>query len=124
MTTFRHLVVIMGFLSFLLGGCGKQSASQSTVSPDAPVLKVAVSADGRLTVDGTASTIQALQESLRHLSEQHGVVWYYREASQQKAPPIAMEAMKVIADAGLPIRLSSRPDYSDSVGGQWVPPKK
>jgi hypothetical protein len=32
--------------------------------------------------------------------------------------------MKVIADAALPIRLSSRPDYSDAVGGQSVAPDK
>jgi hypothetical protein len=106
----------MGLLSFLLGGCSKQSAPPSAPSPDAPVLKVAVFADGRLTVDGTASTIEALRQSLRSLSEKHGVVWYYREAGQQEPPPIAMDVMKAVVDAGLPIRLSSRPDYSDSVG--------
>jgi hypothetical protein len=82
--TLRHLITIMGLLSFLLGGCSKQSAPPSAPSPDAPVLKVAVFADGRLTVDGTAATIQSLQASLRTLSEKHGVVWYYREAGQQE----------------------------------------
>lgn len=122
MATIRYLFTIMSLFSFLLGGCSKKSASQSPVAP--PVLKVAVFGNGRLTVDGATSTIQSLRESLRSLSEQHGVVWYYREASQQDAPSIAMEAMKEIADAGLPIRLSSLPDYSDSVGGQWAPVTK
>jgi len=114
--TLRHLITIMGLLSFLLGGCGKQSAPPSTPSPDAPVLKVAVFADGRLTVDGAAATIQSLQASLHTMSEKHGVAWYYREAGQQEPPPIAMEVMKAVVEAGLPIRLSSRPDYSDSIG--------
>lgn len=121
--TLRQFVTFMSFLSLLLGGCSKQPKPQAPVSPDAPVLKVAVFADGRLTVDGAASTVQDLGESLRRLSEQHGVVWYYREASKQAAPPIAMEAMKLVADFGIPIRLSSRPDYSDSVVGTLVPPK-
>jgi hypothetical protein len=88
----------------------------SSVSPDAPVLKVAVFADGRLAVDGAPSTIQMLREALKHLSERHGVVWYYREACQQDPPPIAMEVMQAVVEVRLPIRLSSRPDYSDSIG--------
>jgi hypothetical protein len=105
----------MGLLSLLCGGCGKQPAAQSPASPDVPVLKVTVFADGRLTVDGTASTIQAFRESLRSLSEKHGMVWYYRENGQQQPPPIASEVVQAVIDAKLPIRLSSRPDYSDSI---------
>src|SRR2546423_14457691 len=120
----RHLITIMGLLSFLLGGCSKQSAPENAPSPDAPVLKVAVFADGRLTVDGTAATIQSLQDSLRTLSEKHGVVWYYREAGQQEPPPIAMDVMKAVVEARLPIRLSSRPDYSDAIGADGRPTTK
>lgn len=119
--TLRHLITIMGLLSLLLGGCSKQSAPPTAPSPDAPVLKVAVFADGRFTVDGTAATIQSLQASLRTLSEKQGVVWYYREAGQQEPPPIAMEVMKTVADARLPIQLSSRPDYSDYIDEYGTP---
>lgn len=122
--TLRHLITVMGLLSFLFGGCSKQPTPPTAPSPDAPVLKVAVFADGRLTVDGTASTIEALRESLRSLSEKHGVVWYYREAGQQEPPPIAMEVMKAVVDARLPIRLSSRPDYSDAIGADGRPTAK
>jgi hypothetical protein len=100
----------MGLFSFLFGGCGRQSPS-----PDAPVVKVAVFADGRLTVDGKPSTIDALRESLHRLSQNKGVVWYYREAGQQEPPPIAMDVMKTVVETRIPICLSSRPDYSDSV---------
>jgi hypothetical protein len=94
----------------------KTATDQNAPSADAPVLKVAVFADGRLTVNGTASTIEGLRESLRTLSEKHGVVWYYREAGQQEPPAVATDVMQAVIDAGLPIRLSSRPDYSDSIG--------
>jgi hypothetical protein len=105
----------MGFLSFLFGRSSKQSTSQNPVRPDPPVLKVAVFADGCLIVDGNASTFPKLKESLLHLSKLHGVVWYYREAGKQEPPPIAMEVMKVIVEFRLPIRLSSRTDYSDGI---------
>jgi hypothetical protein len=112
----------MGLLSFLCGGCGKQPATQSPAGPEAPVLKIAVFADGRLTVDGTASTAQALREALRSLSQKHGVVWYYCETRQQEPSPIAKEVLLAIIDARLPIRLSSRPDYSDAIGLEEKPP--
>ncbi len=112
----RRLSTIMGLLSILLGGGSKQSAPPSAPSPDAPILKVALFADGRLTVDGAPATIQSLQASLHTLSEKHGKVCYYREGGQHEPPPIAMDVMKAVVEARLPIRLSSRPDYSDSIG--------
>src|SRR6185436_13061508 len=119
--TLRYLIAIMGLLSFLFGGCSKPSAKPSVPNPNAPVLKIAVFADGRLTVDGAAATIVSLQESLRTLSEKDGVVWYYREAGQQEPPAIAMDVMKAVVEARRPIRLSSRPDYSDAIGADGRP---
>jgi hypothetical protein len=43
-------------------------------------------------------------------------VWYYREAGQTKAPPESAEVMKAVIENRLSIRLSSRPDYSDTIG--------
>jgi uncharacterized protein YegJ (DUF2314 family) len=55
------------------------------------------------------------------VSEKHGGVCYYREAGQQEPPAIAMDVLKAIVEAGLPMRLSSRPDYSDSIGIEGKP---
>jgi len=121
MPTFRVSIEVIVLLSLLLGGCSKQATSQSPNSSDAPVLKIAVFADGRLTVDGEEATLQTLQESLRQLSTQHGVVWYYRENGHQEPPPIATEVVKAVIEEQLPIRLSSRPDYSDYVGADGRP---
>ena len=57
-----------------------------SVSPNAPTLKIAVMADGRIAVDGSPATIDSVRASLKRLAEQKGVVWYYREAGQAKAP--------------------------------------
>jgi biopolymer transport protein ExbD len=111
----------MSIFSLLFGGCSKKPAAQSPVASDAPVIKVSVFADGRITADGSPATVDSLRESFKKLAEQKGAVWYYREAGQAEPPPQAMQVMQAVVEAGLPIRLSSRPDYSDSIGPDGKP---
>lgn len=78
-----------------------------------PVGKVAVSASGTVSLDGKPTTIDVLRERLADLKKRSGVVWYYRESGKAEPPPQAMQVMKLIADARLPISMSTKPDYSD-----------
>jgi len=117
----RYLLIFMSVVSLLSDGCSKKPASQSPAATDAPILKVAVFADGRITADGQPATIDSLRESFKKLAEQKGAVWYYREAGQGEPPPQAMQVIKAVVDARLPIRLSSRPDYSDAIGFDGKP---
>ena len=114
----------MSITSLLSDGCSKKAAPQSPVASDAPIIKVAVFADGRITADGSPVTIDSLRESFKILAEKKGAVWYYREAGQGEPPPQAMQVIKTVIDARLPIRLSSRPDYSDSIGFDGKPIKQ
>jgi 4-amino-4-deoxy-L-arabinose transferase-like glycosyltransferase len=91
------------------------------VSPNATILKIAVMADGRITMDGSPTTINSLRMSLKRLADQKGAVWYYREAGQGAAPPESVEIMEAVVENHLPIRLSSRPDYSDAIGSDGRP---
>ena len=104
-------VVVIAYFQLL--GC---SHPPMPVSPNAPVLKIAVSVDGRITVDGSPATMDSVRASLKRLAEQKGVVWYYREAGQADAPPESMEVIKAVIENRLPIRLSSHPDFSDAIG--------
>jgi hypothetical protein len=108
-----RILFILITACFQLIGCNRQ---HPPVNPNPPVLKIAVMADGRIIVDGQPATIESLRESLKQLAQQKGVVWYYREAGQTPAPLPATEVIQAVIDNRLPIRLSSRPDYSDSVG--------
>jgi len=117
----RYLLIFMSIASLLSDGCGKKPASQSPVAADAPTIKVAVFADGRITADGQPVTIDALRESFKTLAEKKGVVWYYREAGQSAPPPQATQVIQAVIAARLPIRLSSRPDYSDAIGFDGKP---
>jgi hypothetical protein len=91
------------------------------VSPDTPTLKITVMANGRITVDGMPATIDSLRVSLKRLAEQKGVVCYYRESGQAEAPPEAAEVIQTVIENRLPIKLSSRPDFSDAIGPDGRP---
>jgi hypothetical protein len=80
------------------------------------MLKIAVMANGRITVNDSPATMESLRASLRQLAERKGVVWYYREAGQAPPPPQSAEVIQAVIEARLPIKLSSRPDYSDAIG--------
>lgn len=82
----------------------------------APILKIAVMADGRITLDAKPATIESVRTSLKELARLNGMVWYYREAAQSEAPAQAKEVMQAVIENRLPIRMSVRPDYSDSFG--------
>jgi hypothetical protein len=83
--------------------------------PNVPILKIALTLDGRITVDGSPATIESLRVSLRLLAPQKGVVWYYREEAQRPAPPLSKEIVMAVIENRLSIRLSSRADYSDAI---------
>jgi hypothetical protein len=85
-------------------------------SPDASVLKIALMADGAIVVDGVLSNLDSLRDSIRSIAQRKGMVWYYREAAHTEAPPQSAEIVKLIIKNRVPVRLSTRPDYSDSVG--------
>jgi hypothetical protein len=91
------------------------------VNPSTPILKIAVRADGRIIVDDSPATVDSLRVSLKRLAEKKGVVWYYREAAQAAAPPEATEVIQSVIENRLPIRMSSRPDFSDAIGPDGRP---
>ena len=96
-----------------------QCVSFAQEKPAQPVLKVSVMADGRIAVNRAPATIQSLRESLQKLSQQKGVVCYYREAANSEGSPKVKQAVQAIVDARLPVRFSSRPDYSDVDRARW-----
>jgi hypothetical protein len=113
----RRLCALVS-VCFQLIACTRPPMS---VSPNAPTLKIAVMVDGRITVDDSPATIGSVRVSLKRLAERKGVVWYYREAGQTKAPPESAEVMRAVIENRLPIRLSSRPDFSDAIGPDGRP---
>jgi hypothetical protein len=85
--------------------------------PETRILKVSVIAAGELLLDGIPISVKKLEEVIRQNAAAKLFVWYYRENAASDAPPVATEVLKLITEHGLPIRLSSRPDFSDAVTG-------
>ncbi len=79
------------------------------------VLKVSVLQSGKVLANGTEIRLDELDGRLSQIKSQNGVVWYYREGGQGEPPPIAMEVMKLIVKQRLPVSMSSKPDFSDTI---------
>ena len=78
-------------------------------------LKVSVLATDELLLDGQPVALPALEQALGQAPKDDAVVWYYREDAAGDPPAVAAEVMKLITANRLPVCLSSRPDFSDTV---------
>lgn len=67
-------------------------------------------------VDGVPTSLDSLPALISSIAQRNGMIWYYRENAHTKAPPQFAEIVKLIAQNRVPVRLSTQPDYSDSVG--------
>jgi hypothetical protein len=92
---------------------GVSAAPQTPGASPEPVGKISVTAKGRVSLDGTPITLDALKVRLVDLKKRKGVVWYYRESGASDPPAQAMQVIKLIADLELPISMSTKPDFSD-----------
>lgn len=111
---------------FVFGACDNKPKFPNTdslhsVSTSNDVLKVAVLRDGSISVNGVAATFEQFETSLGNLAESHGSVWYYREAGAEEPHPNATKVIQAVIAHKLPIRLSTKPDYSDAVGPDGRP---
>jgi hypothetical protein len=84
-------------------------------------VKVKVTVNGEITADGQPVTLEKLAVRFADLKRAGGVVWYYRENPAREPHANAKKVIELVVDNKLPIRLSTKPDFSD--GRQWsVPP--
>ena len=118
-----RMVVAVAILISL--GCSKKDADRAQFDAN-EVLRVAVSKSGEIRADGELISLQELDGLLAANAEKDGVVWYYREAGAEGPPPQAIEAITLIAAHERPVRMSSKPDFSDVIDakGNSVPGEK
>jgi hypothetical protein len=78
--------------------------------------RVAVLASGKMLLNGKPSERVAIEAEFRKLKASKGAVWYFsQEGADGEPTPQAMEVMDLVGKYGLPVSLSSRPDFSDTV---------
>lgn len=83
-----------------------------------PVMRLSVLQEGVLLVDDSLVTLPLLQQKLEALKQGQGIVWFYRENPQAEATPAVREAVQMLLASGLPISVSSRPDFSDYIDNE------
>jgi len=102
----------------LLHGVGGGAAAAE------PIARVSVLSTGKLLLDGKPTTLHALDRAFATIRASRGVVWYYREgAGATETPVVARQVLDLALNHSLPIRLSTKADFSDEVGfdGRPIP---
>jgi len=118
-------LLIFVVIVLCLVSCSRHKDSSPGPKDTKPILKISVFQSGKVLLDGEDSSMAQLEESLDQLKKKGGEVWYFREAGQQPAPPIAMQVVRMVVAKRLPITMSSKPDFSDYIGEDGQPhPRK
>lgn len=78
-------------------------------------IRVSVLASGEVLLDGQPVTLGDLDLVLQQGANSKAAVWYYRENAGGEPPAVVTDVMKLITTNRLPMRLSSKPDFSDAV---------
>jgi len=78
-------------------------------------LKIAVLANGEIRLDGQAVSLEALGQAMAEAGNADTVVWYYREQSTGDPPHAVTEVLRLVTDHKLPVKFSSKADFSDTV---------
>jgi hypothetical protein len=89
----------------------KQSAIDSS-----RVARIKVDREGRIFLNEKQVSLDELKDAFARLKQDNGVVWYYRENPEGEPTAEATSVIQAIISAKLPVKLSSKPDYSDTVG--------
>ena len=97
-------------------GCKRATDAGTAPAPEGPkgpVVKVRVYADGLVTLDGHSISMDDLRSSLARHKSKKGVVWLYKQNTKRGEPHAnALEVQQIIVEAGLPISLSDKEDFS------------
>jgi biopolymer transport protein ExbD len=111
----------------VVASCQRDSTSPSlSARPQAEkapeqTIKVLVTANGEIVADGHPVTLDQLSVRLTELEQAGGQVWYYRENPSDEPHMNAMKVIDLVAQNRLPIRLSSKPDFSAFVDAKDIP---
>lgn len=98
--------------TLIMSCAGDESGDEHS---EGPVAKVAVFADGRITLDDEDASISDVKARFQELAGIGGTVWYYRADATGEPHRNAMLVVEAVVEAQLPMSLSSKPDFSDVV---------
>jgi len=83
---------------------------------DSPSAQIWISRTGTIELNGRQVDVDALGAELADLAKRKGVVLYGRDAPEEEPHPNGMKVIELVAQNRLPIRMSTKRDFSDAVG--------
>jgi biopolymer transport protein ExbD len=105
-------LTILGALLAMSSAC-----AQSQAPTPSSVVKISVLASGKLLLNGQPSDLAQIEAEFQRQKTRGGSVWYYRENGQSEPPAEAMSVIELVTKHGLPVSMSTSPDFSDYVDG-------
>ena len=85
-------------------------------SANAPSAKVWISQDGAIELNGKQVQLEAVDAEFAALAQRKGVVLYGRDAPEAEPHANGMKVIELVAKNRLPIRMSTKRDFSDAIG--------
>src|SRR5262245_11912285 len=112
------LIIVVAALGLAACRRSGQTSGGAAAGPSlsSPYVKIWVSKTGQVDVNGTPSELSALGLMLAALAQKKGVVLYGRDAAEEEPHPNAMQVIQLVVANRLPIRMSTKSDFSDAVG--------
>jgi len=114
-------------LSLLCGGANltacrsspEQNTSSTTTASapptDAPSLKIWISKTGSVDINGKQVEVESVGPMLAELAQRKGEVFYGRDAAEEDPHPNGMKVLQMVIASGLPVRMSTKRDFSDAI---------
>ena len=99
----RAIAVVLSLVTLLV----------SAQSP--PVARVSVLSSGKLLLNGAPTELPTIEAEFQRIKKSQGAVWYYRENPQTEPPPQAKAIIRLVIEYGLPVSMSSKPDFTDYI---------
>lgn len=121
-------VVVTTLFALLVTGCQRdptaspsgRTQGEKPAAQGNRVIKVKVTTGGDITADGQPVTLEQLARKFADLKKADGEVWYHRDNPTGEPHPNAMKVIELVAENSLPVKLSSRPDFTDAVDDSGV----
>jgi hypothetical protein len=108
------LTILVMLFAVVLSGCNGKTDIMKKYDMNC-VLKISVLKSGEILAEGNKVSLQELDSLLAVNAQKRGIVWYYREAGQKEPPPQATQVIQLVIKHKRPIRMSTKPDFSDAV---------
>ena len=78
-------------------------------------VKVWVARDGAIELNGVEATLADVERAFESAASRGGEVFYGRDAAFEDPHPNGMKVIELVTQHGLPVRFSTKRDFSDAV---------